>query len=331
MEQNWFWRRAGMRAGLALGAAVGGSLTADGLVMDPIMSALVRLVRRRPPDAGAVGKLRTDYAALLAMAGMRGNAAVTVRPLAIPGLPPAREYVPPTPSRGTLLYFHGGGFVMGSPAQRDGMCRRLAAGTGLLVVSAGYRLAPEHPYPAAHDDAAAALAWVRVQYPGKLLVGGDSAGANLAAGLALNSEIGNSEASDEIDGQVLIYPVVDMVQSAGLYPSVDTFADGYLLTAAGMEACAKALILPETDRSGTRLSPIRADLSRTAPALIVVAGFDPLRDQGTAYAAALHAAGRRAQVLEEPGLVHGYADFAGVVPAARRAVDRMVLAVGDMV
>jgi len=325
MEHNWFWRRAGMRAGLAFGAATGGGLAADGRVMDPTMAALVRFVRRRPPDAIAIGKLRTDYAALLAMAGLRSDPTVAVRPLAIPSLPPAREYVPRTEPRGTLLYFHGGGFIMGSPALRDGLCRRLAAGAGLRVVSVGYRLAPEHPYPAAHDDAAAALAWMRGQGGGRLLVGGDSAGANLAAGLAL----GHRD-DGQVDGQVLIYPVVDMVQSAGLYPSLDAFADGYLLTAAGMEACAQALIPPGVDRSEPRLSPVRADASRAASALIVVAGFDPLRDQGTAYAAALRAAGRPVELVEEPALVHGFADFAGVVPAARRAVDRLARAVGAM-
>ncbi len=333
MEQNWFWRRAGMRAGLAFGAATGGRLVAEGLAMDPVMSALVRFVRRRPPDAGDIKKLRVGYAALLALAGLRPDPTVTMEKLTIPGLLPARAYAPngkhggtehrgALKHRGTLLYFHGGGFIMGSPAVRDGMCQRLAAGTGLRVVSAGYRLAPEHPFPAAHDDAAAALAWVRRQGGGPLLVGGDSAGANLAAGLARDGGV---------DGQVLIYPVVDMVQSAGLYPSLDAFADGYLLTAAGMEACAQALIPPGVDRDQARLSPIRADLSRAAPALIVVAGFDPLRDQGVAYAEALRAAERPVELLEEGALVHGFADFAGVVPEARRAVDRMARMVRAMV
>ncbi len=322
MEQNWSWRRAGMRAGLAFGAATGGRLVAEGLAMDPVMSALIRFVRRRPPDAGDIKKLRVGYAALLALAGLRPDPTVTMEKLTIPGLLPARAYAPNGKHRGTLLYFHGGGFIMGSPAVRDGLCRRLAADAGLRVVSAGYRLAPEHPFPAAHDDAAAALAWVRQQGSGPLLVGGDSAGANLAAGLARDGGV---------DGQVLIYPVVDMVQSAGRYPSLDAFADRYLLTAAGMEACAQALIPPGVDRDQARLSPIRADLSRAAPALIVVAGFDPLRDQGVAYAEALRAAGRPVELLEEAALVHGFADFAGVVPEARRAVDRMVRVARAMV
>ena len=322
MEQNWFWRRAGMRAGLAFGAAMGGRLVADGRAMDPVMSALVRIVRRRPPDAGDIGKLRANYAALLAMSGLRPDPKVRMTELTIPGLPPVLEYTPGGGSRGTLLYFHGGGFIMGNPAVRDGMCRHLAAGAGMRVISAGYRLAPEHPFPAAHEDAAAALAWVRRQGDGPLLVGGDSAGANLAAGLAREGEV---------RGQMLIYPVVDMVQSAGRYPSLDAFADGYLLTAAGMEACLQALILPGVDRNEARLSPIRADLSRAAPALIVVAGFDPLRDQGVAYAEALRGAGRPVKLIEETGLVHGFADFAGVVPEARRAVDRIVRALRVMI
>ncbi len=321
MEQNWFWRRAGMRAGLAFGAAMSGRLVADGLAMDPVMSALVRFVRQRPLEADDIGKLRTNYTALLAMAGLRLDATVKVTTVIMPGLPPAREYAPDGEHRGTLLYFHGGGFIMGSPAVRDGLCRRLAAGAGIRVISAGYRLAPEHPFPAAHDDAAAALAWMRQQHDGPLLVGGDSAGANLAAGLAQDGEV---------HGQVLIYPVVDMVQTAGRYPSLDTFADGYLLTAAGMEACARALIPPGVDRNEARLSPIQADMSQAAPALIVVAGFDPLRDQGTAYAQGLRAAGRPVELIEEPTLVHGFADFAGVVPEARRAVDRIVRAVRVM-
>ena len=331
MEQKWFWRRAGMRAGLAFGAATGGSLVADGKTMDPTMSALVRFVRKLPPKPQQdIKRLRTEYAALLELTGLRPDPGVTTVPAKIPGLPLAREYVPARAGakpRGTMLYLHGGGFIMGSTADRDGVCRRLAAGTGLRVVSAGYRLAPEHPFPAAHDDAAAALEWVRQRYggAGPLMVAGDSAGANLAASLAREGGV-----DGDIAGQVLIYPVVDMREVAGRYPSLHIFAEGYLLTAAAMQACAVALLPPGTDPDDARLSPIRADLARAAPALVVVAGFDPLRDQGTAYAAALRAAGRRAELLEEDGLVHGFADFAGMVPAARRAVDRVVAGVRAM-
>ena len=319
-----------MRAGLAFGAAMGGSIRADGKRMDPAMSALVRFVRRRAPRPQPMEQTRAEYAALLGLAGLRGDPGASVAPLAIPGLPPGREYKATRhAARGTLLFFHGGGFIMGEPALRDGLCRRIAARTGLRVVSAGYRLAPEHPFPAAHDDAQTALDWVRGRgWAGPLLVGGDSAGANLAASLA--------RVAEGVDGQVLLYPAVDMVEadashSEGHYPSLQLFADGYLLTAEAMRVCAAALIPPGADPSDPRLSPIRADVSRAAPALIAVAGFDPLRDQGTAYAAALRAAGVRVEVIEEDALVHGYADFAGLVPAARRAVDRVVAGIGGLV
>ena len=331
MEKRRFWQRAGLRLGLAYGAATSGSLTADGLAMDPMMSALVRFARRlAPPPQGkslteSVAALRTQYSAGLRLMGLRGEPTVTMRRLAIPGVPAAREYVPAAVIRGTLLYFHGGGFIMGSPATHDGLCQRLAARTGLRVVSVAYRLAPEHPFPAAHDDAAAALAGLRGQDRGLLLVGGDSAGANLAASLAREGGV---------DGQLLLYPVVDMMGAGAAadarYPSLATFADGFLLTAAGMEQCAQAFVPPGQDRADARLSPIRSDLSRAAPALVVVAGFDPLRDQGRAYATAMRAAGRQATLLEEPALVHGFADFAGVVPAARRAVDRVAGALREL-
>lgn len=334
--EHWFWRRAGMRAGLAFGAATGSSLLADNKRMDPVMSALVRFVRRQPPKPQPIERTRVEYAQLLTLAGLRGDPGATAAPLAIPGLPPGREYKPQKREIGreagrapvgTLLYFFGGGFIMGEPRLRDGVCRRIAARTGLRVLAPGYRLAPEHPFPAGHDDARTALDWVRAQgWAGPLLVGGDSAGANLAASLAREGGV---------DGQVLIYPVVDMEetdpeQGAGDYPSLATFAEGYLLTADAMRAIAASMFPPGTDRTDPRLSPIRADLSRAAPALVTVAGFDPLRDQGTAYAAALRRAGVRVTLIEEDALVHGYADFAGMVPEARRAVDRLIAGIGEM-
>ena len=200
---------------------------------------------------------------------------------------------------------------MGSPATHDALCRRLARLGGVRVINASYRLAPEHPFPAAHDDAAAAWDWVRANRPGPHLAGGDSAGGNLAAGLpgaALT---------------VLLYPVVDMVEDEGSYPSIGLFGEGFLLTRQGMEECARLLIPAGADRTDARLSPVRGDLGGVAPTVVSVAGFDPLRDQGRAWAGAVRAAGQRAELLEEPGLIHGFADFAGVVPAARRAVDRV--------
>ena len=325
-----FWHRAGIRAGLLYGAAVGRPIEVAGARMDPVMSALVRFVRKMHGggDAGAgagaaaggglhgLRALRAQYEKAPGLMGLHPDPEVT--PRAVDGLPGALEYAfrgPGEEPQGTLLYLHGGGFMMGSPATHDALCRRLARRGGVRVVNAPYRLAPEHPFPAAHDDAAAAWGWVRANRPGPHLAGGDSAGANLAAGLPGAAMT------------VLLYPVVDMIEDETLYPSIGLFGEGFLLTRQGMEECARLLVPPGTDRTDARLSPLRGDLSRAAPTVVCVAGFDPLRDQGRAWVAAVRAAGQQAELLEEAGLVHGFADFAGVVPAARRAVDRVAEAV----
>ena len=310
-------QRAALRMALSVGAIVPPSGRDAGL--DPAMAALLRFARHLAKPDGpqpALGAIRTRYAGALGLTGLRAQPGVTTKPFREAGCT-GLVFDPAARASATLLYFHGGGFVMGSPATHAGLCQRLAALTGMRVVSAAYRLAPEHPFPAAHDDAAAALDAVRSMSSGPIIVGGDSAGANLAASLALDGRVA---------GQVLLYPVVDMAGTADRYPSLQAFGTGFLLTAAGMEQCAVALIPPGTDRAAPRLSPIGADLGRAAPAIIATAGFDPLRDQGRAYARALQAAGRPAQLIEAPGLVHGYADFAGVVPAARHAVDRLAMA-----
>jgi len=314
-----FWQRAGLRAGLAFGTAAGRPIEAAGQRMDPVTSALIRFVRKLPqggagaasPGPGGLRAFRAQYEAAPGLTGLHPDPEVAPQP--VPGLPGALEYAHGSP-RGTLLYFHGGGFIMGSPATHDALCRRLARLGGVRVINAPYRLAPEHPFPAAHDDAAAAWDWMRANRPGPHLAGGDSAGANLAAGLPGAAMT------------LLLYPVVDMVSAKGAeeapYPSIGLFGEGFLLTAQGMEECARLLVPADADRADPRLSPVRGVLGEAAPSLVVAAGFDPLRDQGRAWVSALHKAGRPAWLLEESGLVHGFADFAGVVPAARRAVER---------
>ena len=345
-----FWQRAGVRAGLAFSTLAGRPIEAAGQRMDPVMSALIRFVRKLPQGgapasggaastAGLHGLLafRKQYEAAPALTGLHPDPQVPPQP--VPGLPGAREYMPLAAPRATMLYFHGGGFIIGSPATHDALCRRLARRAGVRVINAAYPLAPEHPFPAAHDAAAAAWAWVRANRPGPYVLAGDSAGANLAASLSIG-DLGTVDpgAGDLALGSAhgegpaltaLLYPVTDMLHQDGLYPSIDLFREGFLLTAAALEECARLLLKPGADRADPRLSPLRADLSRAAPSVVMTAGFDPLRDQGRAWVTALQAAGRPAWLLEEEGLVHGFADFAGVVPAARRAVDRLAAAVAE--
>jgi acetyl esterase len=316
MNINHF-QRAWLRGALAAGSVWGRPLSADGQTMDKVSSAFVRFANRtRRSGPAELAVLRKRYASAPAVAGLLPDRSVRVTEI-MAGRRPARQYHPRRPPVADMLYFHGGGFILGSLDTHDALCRRLAARGRLRVTAVDYRLAPEHPFPAAYDDASEAWAWAR-GCGGEWLIGGDSAGANLATVQALD---GSARL------QVLLYPAVDLLHQDGLYPSIRQFWDGYLLTATGMQQCARMLIPEAQDPADPRLSPIRADLARAAPALVVTAGFDPLRDQGRAYARALQKAGVETQLIEEGGLPHGFADFAGVVPAARRAIDRIVDAI----
>lgn len=295
--------------------------------MDPLMAALVRAARTIAPnqgagavDASALAELRRQYASSPGLVGLWPDRRVRVQAMVAGGVP-ARRYIPPGARRGTLAFLHGGGFIMGGLDSHDGLCRALAMGAGIRVLSIEYRLAPEHPFPAALEDALAAWDWVAAHEPGPLGVSGDSAGANLAAAVAAERR---GAGGPEL--QALLYPVVDMV---GEYVSIKQFGTGFLLTEAGLHACAEMYMPAGVDRAGPRTSPLRADLRGVAPAVVATAGFDPLRDQGPAYAEALAAAGVSASLWCEAGLVHGFADFAGVIPAARRAVGRWAEAVGS--
>lgn len=309
-------QRTAMQAGVAAGALFGPPIRDGNQVLDPHMAAVVRYARRMDGAKPAIPALRQQYAQGLTLTTLRPAPGVDMQELAHQHLT-ARLYTPAAPTRATLLFFHGGGFIMGSATTHDALCRALAR-PGLQILSVNYRLAPEHPYPAAHDDARTALAWAQALLGPQIMVGGDSAGANLAASLAR---------APGVTHQVLLYPVLDMVNDPTRYPSLARYAQGYILTTQALEECAALFISPGADRSDPRLSPLRHTLAGLPPAIIATAGFDPLRDQGTAYAQALTQAGTQATLLEEPGLIHGYADFAGLVPEARRAIHRLSRAI----
>jgi acetyl esterase len=304
---------------LALGAHLGRSVLSEGQRLDPYMAALLRQTGRTPMRAADIPTLRQQYAALAPLAGLAPEPGVTVRATAIASRP-ARLYQPPHAAPGSLLYFHGGGFIMGSLDSHDRLLRRLCARASVPILAVDYRLAPEHPFPAAHDDALAALREALATLPAPLAVGGDSAGGNLAASACLQQPGAAL--------QCLLYPIVDAVaDEAERYPSAARYGRGFLLDMEDLHACA-ALLSPGgdpggVDWSGPRLSPMRHGLAAMPPALVTVAGFDPLRDQAYAYAAALRRAGVPVSVWLEPALIHGFADFAGAVPEARRAVDRL--------
>lgn len=246
----------------------------------------------------------------------------------------ARLYTPKdakTPG-GCLVYFHGGGFVIGDLDTHDDFLRRLAAASGQRVLSVDYRLAPEHRFPAAHDDALAATRWtfdhaaeIGVD-PARIAVGGCSAGGNLAACMALEFR---SDPARKLAFQFLAYPATAMQQDT---QSRKDLATGYVLTAEVMEWFAghfAAVDHPDARRA----EPVHAsDLSGLAPALVVTAGFDPLKDEGKAYAQALNAAGTPAEHIEYPSFVHDFYIMASVspavIPAIEEAAARLKAAIG---
>lgn len=247
-----------------------------------------------------------------------------VEDLEIPGPAgaiPARAYAPagdgPLP---VVVYYHGGGWVLGGLESHDGTCRALANATGALVVSVDYRLAPEHPFPAAVDDAWAALTWLADKAgdlggdPSRLVVAGDSAGGNLAAVTALAARDAGAPA---LRGQLLVYPATDATMASG---SIEENGEGYFLTKADMDWF-YGHYAPERPEDW-RLSPLIAeDLTGLPPALVLTAGYDPLRDEGEAYGARLAEAGVPVEVVRKDGLIHGFFGMVADVDEARAAMD----------
>ena len=234
---------------------------------------------------------------------------------------PLRAYAPTTDrALPVVAYLHGGGWAVGSIASFDGVARTLAVASGALVVSIGYRLAPEHTFPVPVDETVAALRWLAdnaEQLGGdgtRLAVAGDSAGGNLAAVAARRLR---DEGGPALRMQVLVYPVCDAALDT---PSATQFADGYGFTAAAMRQYWD-FYLGGADGEDPDASPLRAeDLSALPPAFVATAEADVLRDEGEAYAAALRAAGVRATIRRYPGTEHGFWRRLARSQAARRAV-----------
>jgi acetyl esterase len=230
-----------------------------------------------------------------------------------PGGVPVRIYEPLQANSGTLIYLHGGGWVVGDVETHDPLCRRVANGTGARVVSVDYRLAPEHPFPAGLDDAEEVLHWLWTEDPGRPLgVAGDSAGASLTAGVALRAR----DKQIPLAAQLMFYPPTDPAMTS---PSFAENGAGYFLTGRDM-AWFYQQYLPGGPGRAPEADLAHADVVGVAPAIVATAEFDPLRDEGIAYAARLADAGVPIQHVPGPGLIHGFAGFVGVVDAADAAV-----------
>jgi len=236
---------------------------------------------------------------------------------------PIRIYWPasPPPTLPVIVFFHGGGWVLCDLDTHDAICRSLANGVHAIVVSVDYRLAPEHRYPAAFNDAYASVEWVRAHAselggdPDRLAIAGDSAGGNLAACVAVALRDRNGP---PIRAQLLVYPVID----AGFdTPSYRDNAEGYFLTAQHMHWYWDQYVPDATARHDPYVAPMHTrDLTGVAPAHIVTAEFDPLRDEGEAYGARLRAAGVPTEVHRYDGMFHGFFGMGEVLPGAQQAV-----------
>ena len=234
-----------------------------------------------------------------------------------------RLYVPPgaTGAGPLLLYFHGGGFVVGDLETHDNLCRFLARRAGLRVLAVDYRLAPEHPFPAPIEDAVAVFRFA-VEHPeelgadpARIAVGGDSAGANLAAGVA---RIAGGAGGPAPAFQLLFYPWVDLSSERR---SHELFAEGFYLTRSDLHWYRRHYLADESQAADPRCSPLAAgELEAGPPAYIATAGFDPLRDEGEEYARRLREAGTPVALRRHPGLIHGFANTVAIGHAAREAV-----------
>ncbi len=287
---------------------------------------LLEAVGETPREQLNPTELRQGYAALSMVESKAEMASVTDRTIPGPaGDIPVRIYVPtsePGP-RPVLVYFHGGGWVIGDLDTHDGTVRAVAEGSGATVVSVDYRLAPETPFPGAIDDCVAAVRWVADNAaeldvdPAHLAVGGDSAGGNLAAVAA--AELRDTPV--DVCFQLLIYPVTDGTMTR---PSIDANAEGYFLTKDTMDWFWEQYVGPG-DRTGPRVSPVHLPddaLVGLPPALIITAEYDPLRDEGEAYAARLVGAGVAVTTSRYDSVIHGFFSMRDLVPEGKAAVDQ---------
>jgi acetyl esterase len=290
---------------------------------------LIAMIGRIPYCQITPSQARAQFGELCRRTRKHAEWAVAISDHAIPGPGGAigvRLYRPRAAGASmlpVLLYFHGGGWCIGNLDTHDPVCRQLADQAGCAVLSVDYRLAPEHPFPAAVEDCAAALRFIAAEGaslgldPERIAVGGDSAGGNLAAVCTLLAR----DAEIALAAQLLIYPVTDFAMA---HPSHDEFAEGFLLTREALQWFG-ANYVGAGDPADWRASPLRApDLSRLPPAAIIVGNCDPLRDEGCAYAERLRQAGVEADLHLHPGMIHGFFTMGGRMDAADAAIAQSV-------
>jgi len=310
--------------------AGGPPVRVDGLVLEPEVQLALRMLRARghrglETMTPAAARAEIRRSARIFAGRPIAMAAVETRTVPGPAGPlSARLYVPPEvdPPRPLVVYYHGGGWVVGDLDTHDATCRRLAQQARTAVLAVDYRLAPEHRFPAAVEDALAAFAWAAREAralgcdPARIAVAGDSAGGTLAA---VTARLAVRAGGPRPIAQLLIYPVTDLSTK---HASYRRFGEGFFLTEAEMDWYRAHYLPDESAARDARASPLLAtDLHDLPPAVVVTAGFDVLRDEGEAYAERLKQAGVPVELRRAAGLIHGFANAAGTSPVARCAMD----------
>ncbi|MBR1198999.1 alpha/beta hydrolase [Bradyrhizobium sp. AUGA SZCCT0240] len=302
------------------------------VVLDPDAAAVYKAFQEagRPPyESGTPTQARLMYLAARPVANPEPPDLESAKPLSIPaphGEIPARIYTPKTLRRmdglaPCLVFYHGGGWVIGDLDSHDVVCRKLAHEGELIVISIDYRLAPEHKFPAAVDDAVTAVKWVAANAKdlgidtARIMVGGDSAGGNLAAVVALAARDGDGP---KLAGQVLIYPATDFGMK---HPSHSEPETSILLTHSVIKWFCNHYLSSPADIDNWQASPARAKTLEGLPsAYVLTAGGDPLRDEGDEYAARLKQAGVPVTYKHFPGQFHGFFTMGKLLPQANVAV-----------
>jgi acetyl esterase len=297
--------------------------------LDPQVETLLDLLNDHDISlSGDVAASRQQLDTMMGLAGDDPVAVGTVADITIPAEDhdlAARAYVPEGEGPfATVAFFHGGGFVLGSLDGYDNLCRLLARRSGCLVVSIDYRLAPEHPWPAALKDAYTATRWLAnnaARFSGdgsRLTVAGDSAGGNLAATVSL---LARERGMPDIDSQILLYPATAYLEAMD---SRAENAAGYFLTAEDIVWFVKQYLDTELDAHNPLAFPLSArDLSELPPAFVMTCGFDPLRDEGIAYADRLREAGVEVEHTNYESMIHGFLNMEGIVDRAHDGIDEV--------
>lgn len=297
------------------------------------LALLLQLMKNRknPLDMGlTTTELRAQQDGVAVRLGGKPVPVHQVRELQVPGRGgqiPVRIYIPGAERRYPMIvFFHGGGWVIGNLESHDNVCRKLASRANAVVIAADYRLAPENPFPAAAEDAEDVLIWAAEHADlvngdaDRLAVMGDSAGGNLAAVVSM---LDRERAKPLIHALALLYPVTN--PSAQDTESYQNFAEGYFLTHRFMEFFINAYLPDPAERSSVKASPLLAgDLSGMPPACIITAGFDPLRDEGEAFAQRLRQAGVPVFSKRYDGMIHGFASMGSLLAEADQAIADVV-------